>query len=686
MVAEAIVSTILGPLTSIVGREIQKEVRLVMGVRKEIKKLTSNFQAIQAVLVDAEQRQVKDKVVADWLDKLRDVSYDVLDEWNTAILKMQIEGVENASIPKKKVCLLFCCKRIALRRDIGLKIKKINENLDSIAKEKDTYNLNMSRSIEEPQRLKTTSFVDVSEIYGRDDEKNKEKGLHIISIVGMGGIGKTTLSQLVYNVEEVKNDVWTKEYYKLGPLYNSLNNGLHGSKILVMSRKATIARMMKSIDIINIEELSEDGNWFEKLEKIGGEIVVKCEGLPLALKTVGNNEIWKLEEFEQGFSPTLLLSCNDLPSMIKRCFSYCVIFPKDYNIRKNKLINLWMMEIIVEEYFGNLVMHSFFQEIEKDEYGNMNNDNVRCMIVHDFAQFLVKNECCAIEINGREEPIIYSSYKLNSWWSSSIEKIPGEVGKLTHLSSLESIKELPERLCELYNLQTLNISYCMSLENCLKGWEMNFVVDDSRDVSNVCTLECLKHLNHLRGSLILRGLGNVTNSAEAKNAQLTNKINLIALRLSFDKLYIDGYKDVKISPHWMALLTQLRKLSLSRCMGSVNRVGNEYLGIENMVMSLSSSSVIAFPKMNRLTFWDMRDWEDWDFGDYKERRKKIGDCSKLKALPDHLLQLSSLKKLAINRCSILKARYKVDKGENWQMISYILDTVFDNRNVQRNGD
>ncbi|KAH7565278.1 hypothetical protein JRO89_XS09G0179200 [Xanthoceras sorbifolium] len=172
MVAEAIVSTILGPLTSIVGREIQKEVRLVMGVRKEIKKLTSNFQAIQAVLVDAEQRQVKDKVVADWLDKLRDVSYDVLDEWNTAILKMQIEGVENASIPKKKVCLLFCCKRIALRRDIGLKIKKINENLDSIAKEKDTYNLNMSRSIEEPQRLKTTSFVDVSEIYGRDDEKN----------------------------------------------------------------------------------------------------------------------------------------------------------------------------------------------------------------------------------------------------------------------------------------------------------------------------------------------------------------------------------------------------------------------------------------------------------------------------------------------------------------------------------
>ncbi|KAK2654742.1 hypothetical protein Ddye_014598 [Dipteronia dyeriana] len=98
-------------------------------------KLTSNFRAIQAVLVDAEQRQIKDKVVADWLDKLKDASYDVddvLDEWNTAILKLQIEGVENASIPEKNVCFFFpsprfCCKRVALRRDIGLKIKEINE-------------------------------------------------------------------------------------------------------------------------------------------------------------------------------------------------------------------------------------------------------------------------------------------------------------------------------------------------------------------------------------------------------------------------------------------------------------------------------------------------------------------------------------------------------------------------------
>ena len=96
MAAEAIVSAVTEQLTSIIGREIQQEVRLVVGVDKEVKKLTSNFQAIQAVLVDAEQRQVKETTVRVWLDKLKSVSYDVddvLDEWNSAILKLQIEGV-----------------------------------------------------------------------------------------------------------------------------------------------------------------------------------------------------------------------------------------------------------------------------------------------------------------------------------------------------------------------------------------------------------------------------------------------------------------------------------------------------------------------------------------------------------------------------------------------------------------
>lgn len=53
---EAIVSTILEQLISISREEMEQEVRLVVGVKKEVEKLTDNLRAIQHVLVDAERK------------------------------------------------------------------------------------------------------------------------------------------------------------------------------------------------------------------------------------------------------------------------------------------------------------------------------------------------------------------------------------------------------------------------------------------------------------------------------------------------------------------------------------------------------------------------------------------------------------------------------------------------------
>ncbi|XP_031254264.1 putative disease resistance protein RGA3 [Pistacia vera] len=496
--AEAIVSAVLEQLTSIIAEGIQQEVKLVVGVEKEVKKLRSNLEDIEAVLVDAEERQVKEKA--------------------------QIEGAEDAGVPKKKVCFFFpsSCfsfKQVSLRRDIAMKIKDVTENLDGIAKQKDMYTFNRIRSVEKSERVQSTSFVDVFEICGRVEEKsilvpklceNSEQQLPIISIVGMGGIGKTILAQFAYNDDKVINsfdkrmwvcvsehfdeyriataiiealedspsnlaeldsllrhinrsivgkkfflvldDVWNEDYKKLEPLYHCLKNGLHGSKILITTRKESVARMMGSIDIINVKELPDEECWLlfrrlaffgmpqvecQKFEEIGRQILSKCKGLPLAVKTIGSllrfkkhreewqsileSELWKLEEFEKDIFQPLLLSYNDLPSMIKRCFIYCAIFPKDYNIRRKYLIQLWMaqgylkgegndvMEIIGQNYFDYLASRSFFQEFKKDDKNNI----FKCKmhyLVHDFAQFLCKNECLHKEVNGLNEPIINSSY------------------------------------------------------------------------------------------------------------------------------------------------------------------------------------------------------------------------------------------------------------------------------------
>ncbi|CAA2972472.1 disease resistance RGA3 [Olea europaea subsp. europaea] len=58
--AEAIITVILTQLAEIMEEQIRQQVRLVVGVKKDIKKLTSGLESIRAVLVDAEKRQVKD--------------------------------------------------------------------------------------------------------------------------------------------------------------------------------------------------------------------------------------------------------------------------------------------------------------------------------------------------------------------------------------------------------------------------------------------------------------------------------------------------------------------------------------------------------------------------------------------------------------------------------------------------
>uniref|UniRef100_A0A2N9GJZ6 Disease resistance N-terminal domain-containing protein n=1 Tax=Fagus sylvatica TaxID=28930 RepID=A0A2N9GJZ6_FAGSY len=84
-------------ITQQLGSFITSEFKLTASVKEEIQKLESKFRTIQAVLNDAEKRQVKEEAVKLWLDKLKDVSYemdDVLDEWNTAMIKAAIAKEE----------------------------------------------------------------------------------------------------------------------------------------------------------------------------------------------------------------------------------------------------------------------------------------------------------------------------------------------------------------------------------------------------------------------------------------------------------------------------------------------------------------------------------------------------------------------------------------------------------------
>ncbi|KAL5706915.1 hypothetical protein ACHQM5_025021 [Ranunculus cassubicifolius] len=135
---DALISVVVEQLASYV----QSQVMLVVDTHEEVVKLTGNLKLVQAVLADAEEKQVKNKDVRVWLEDLKQVVYDaddVLDEWITRDAISQLQSDADVDVPagtRKKVflsCLLSPCfgfKHVIVRYDIGQQIKVINVRLD----------------------------------------------------------------------------------------------------------------------------------------------------------------------------------------------------------------------------------------------------------------------------------------------------------------------------------------------------------------------------------------------------------------------------------------------------------------------------------------------------------------------------------------------------------------------------
>ncbi|KAF3947212.1 hypothetical protein CMV_026622 [Castanea mollissima] len=633
--ADTLLIDLFKQLGSIAFQLAKQEINLLVGVDEEVQKLQDRLGFIKAMLDDAEERHaVKQRTEKLWLEKLQNQYYemdDILDTWSTARIRAEIPANTSAlAVVKKKVCSFVpspsCCFNLPMRHDVGHMIRELNEKLDKIFQDKATHGIDFDRQPDVVERPTTTSFVDVSQIVGRDINRDdllknllgvggqeETNSYFVISLVGLGGIGKTTLAQLAYNHPTVKahfqkriwicvsdpfdecnvakaiinevdpkhglpddtkwetllrkiqdlikdmkyflvlDDVWIEDSQKWEPFKVALKNDVHGSRILVTTRKQKVAEMMESAPTIILKELSEEDCWLifskiafsndeqlEYLEDLGRKLAIKCKGLPLAAKTLGSlmqnkrsreqwnnildSRMWELEDIEKGLLAPLLLSYYELPSTMRRCFSYCAVFPKDYLFSRDQLVLQWMaqgyieskanmeLEVIAEEYFEKLAMRSFFQDFEKD----INNDDkiIGCKmhdIVHDFAQFMIKNE--SFEIDGDKKLEIdcqsarhlhlkiskemqclesidraknlrtlyllshemdyeFEMLLLNSFQhfrclrtlilDCQIVKLPDAVENLIHLryfhmSQNVKIEELPETFCNLCNLQTLNI-------------------------------------------------------------------------------------------------------------------------------------------------------------------------------------------------------------------------------------
>ncbi|KAK9997228.1 hypothetical protein SO802_021914 [Lithocarpus litseifolius] len=211
-------------------------------------------------------------------------------------------------------------------------------------------------------------------------------------------------------------------------------------------------------------------------------------------------------------------------SSLKRCFAYCAIFPKDYEIRKDELIQHWMaegflepskeslvMEDIGNKYFKILLDKSFLQNGKRDEYGNIISYRMHDS-VHDFVLLISKSltsgifsqvrslfvgfdgqttpgisfkgDCftklCTLSLEnadfGDRILVEFKSLRVLKLYGHKKIELPASIDALIHLRLLHitGINHLPNSITKLYNLQTLRIE--------------GFLMELPKDLSNLINL------------------------------------------------------------------------------------------------------------------------------------------------------------------------------------------------------
>ncbi|GLU08778.1 hypothetical protein SLE2022_256680 [Rubroshorea leprosula] len=427
--ADAIVCFVLDLLKTTIVDRASEEMGLLAGVEKEVEKLERNLRLINTVLRDAEEKKRTDDLVKEWLDRLKEASYDMgdaLDMWRTTV---EIEALEaqNAASQKKAPCNFISCfsiRRVYAHRKIALNIKEINQRLDDIVKEKEKYQLQLmsiSNTINHPQqRPETSSFVDVSKLCGRDKEKaeilnylwggsGEEETVELIptiSIVGMGGLGKTALAQLICNDDDVKGHfdrvIWvcvSDLFYEkrvaraiiqgLEKLSDAAAYGLESNPLQVLLER--ISSSIRGMKYFLILDDVWDGNKGERWEGLkttfkfgapGSRIFVTTRDVEVAkmmgssssqiisLEKLGNEQCWSIikhialegrdDQNLEKIGKEIAEKCKGLPLAAKTLGS--LLKSKRSKREWQSVLNseIWKLELAQKDIFAPLLLSYYY--------------------------------------------------------------------------------------------------------------------------------------------------------------------------------------------------------------------------------------------------------------------------------------------------------------------------------------
>ncbi|KAL6327701.1 hypothetical protein AAG906_022763 [Vitis piasezkii] len=498
-------------------------------VHTELKKWETRLLEIRGVLDDAEDKQITKQDVKKWLAHLRDLAYDVedvLDEFGYQVMRRKLVA-EGDAASTSKVCKFIptCCTSFtpsqATRNvQLGFKIEGITRRLEEISAQKAELGLEKLKVQIEGARAATQSptppppFVFEPGVYGRDEDKTKilamlseeslGGNLSVVSIVAMGGMGKSTLAGLVYDDEEtfkhfalkawvcvsdqfhvetitravlqdiapgnndslafhqiqrklrdetkgkrfliVLDDLWNEKYDQWDSLRSPLLEGAPGSKILVTTRNKNVATMMGGDKYFyELKHLSDNDCW-ELFKKHAFENRNVNEHPNLAL--IGKEIVQKC-----GGLPLAAKALGGLLRSEHREDKWNIILAsKIWNLPDDKCG-------ILPANKSRFVMHDLINDLAKSIAGDtclhlddgLWND-LQCYVPENTQRAL----CTFIAL-----PIDESTSGPHSFISNKVlEELIPRLGHLRVLSLARyMISEIPDSFGKLKHLRYLNLSY-----------------------------------------------------------------------------------------------------------------------------------------------------------------------------------------------------------------------------------